>query len=107
MQGALGLGEDEIIAYEPEPTNLHGDALLCAAGHFHSLFIRNGGEVWACGRNKENQVAAEAQALVFESRRIKLPTAARQIAASGVCHRHPDWYPGRRWYPVGGDVGTR
>ncbi|XP_058082038.1 ultraviolet-B receptor UVR8 [Magnolia sinica] len=53
--GALGFGGGD--AYEPTCIpDLPPDISAIAAGHYHSLAVTHGGEVWAWGRDQEGQL---------------------------------------------------
>lgn len=59
--GALGLPSSLIglagDAYEPTPVpGLPSDVSSVGAGHYHSLAVTAGGEVWAWGRDREGQL---------------------------------------------------
>ncbi|ESQ48976.1 hypothetical protein EUTSA_v10020741mg [Eutrema salsugineum] len=50
----MGMGMD---AYEPTLiSNLPSDVSFISAGHYHSLAVTSGGEIWAWGRNEEGQL---------------------------------------------------
>ncbi|KAL1192877.1 Ultraviolet-B receptor UVR8 [Cardamine amara subsp. amara] len=60
--GALGLSSSSIPgmgmdAYEPTVVpNLPSDISFISAGHYHSLAVTSTGEIWAWGRNDEDQL---------------------------------------------------
>lgn len=56
--GALGHNQGHLSdAYEPvEVEGLPKDVVRVAAGHYHSLAVTGAGELWAWGRNVENQL---------------------------------------------------
>ncbi|KAG2272355.1 hypothetical protein Bca4012_085502 [Brassica carinata] len=58
--GALGLpgmGIMGVDAYEPtQVPDLPSDVSFISAGHYHSLAVTSGGEIWAWGRNEEGQL---------------------------------------------------
>lgn len=60
-QGSLGLPSSLVgvggDAYEPTVvTGLPPDVVGVSAGHYHSLAVTAGGELWAWGRNDEGQL---------------------------------------------------
>lgn len=58
--GALGLPGMGIMgtdSYEPtQVSDLPSDVSFISAGHYHSLAVTSGGEIWAWGRNEEGQL---------------------------------------------------
>ncbi|KAL6604495.1 hypothetical protein ACP70R_028746 [Stipagrostis hirtigluma subsp. patula] len=55
--GAVGQPAPSAAAYVPTPVpSLPPSVSAVAAGHYHSLAVAEGGEVWAWGRNDEGQL---------------------------------------------------
>jgi alpha-tubulin suppressor-like RCC1 family protein len=63
------------------------DVIAVAAGHFHTLAVTRGGELWAWGRNKERQLGLGdgAPSVVAAPTRVAVPEA---VAAVAVGARH-------------------
>ncbi|GMH08729.1 hypothetical protein Nepgr_010569 [Nepenthes gracilis] len=80
----VGIGRD---AYEP--TRIPGlppNILSVSAGHYHSLAVTSGGELWAWGRNNEGQLGrglTAARDSCIEPKRVEGLTNVRVRAAFG------------------------
>lgn len=79
-----GMGMD---AYEPTIVpNLPSDVSFVSAGHYHSLAVTSGGEIWAWGRNEEGQVGRIGRNSRSEAKRVEglENVSVRSAFASGV-----------------------
>uniref|UniRef100_A0A1J3JGW3 Ultraviolet-B receptor UVR8 n=1 Tax=Noccaea caerulescens TaxID=107243 RepID=A0A1J3JGW3_NOCCA len=85
--GALGISGMGMDAYEPTLVpNLPSDVSFVSAGHYHSLAVTSGGEIWAWGRNEEGQLGRIGRNSRSEAKRVEGlgNVNVRSAFASGV-----------------------
>ncbi len=71
---------DPLLAQVPQEIVLPEPVTQVAAGHHHTLFLTESGNVWACGRNSRGQLGLGSKAGSFAT----IPQ--RLEALTGVCN---------------------
>ncbi len=79
---------DAFLAQVPQEIVLPEPVTQVAAGHHHTLFLTESGNVWACGRNSRGQLGLGSKAGSFATipQRLEALSGLVAYAHKGVCH---------------------
>ncbi|KAK3280382.1 hypothetical protein CYMTET_11767 [Cymbomonas tetramitiformis] len=81
--GQLGLGSGNTTDIaSPVRVMVNFTVTHIAAGHFHTLFVTSGADVYGAGRNSEGQLGTGGTSVTHSSAPLKIPVSS----ASGVVH---------------------
>ncbi len=78
---------DPLLAQVPQEVVLPEPVTQVAAGHHHTLFLTESGNVWACGRNSRGQLGLGSKAGSFATipQRLEALTGMFKCIHKGVC----------------------
>ena len=79
---------DSLLAQVPQKIVLPEPVTQVAAGHHHTLFLTESGNVWACGRNSRGQLGLGSKAGSFATipQRLDALTGVFVRMHKGVCN---------------------
>ena len=79
---------DPLLAQVPQEIVLPEPVTQVAAGHHHTLFLTESGNVWACGRNSRGQLGLGSKAGSFATipQRLDALTGVFVRMHKGVCN---------------------
>ena len=79
---------EPLLAQVPQEIVLPEPVTQVAAGHHHTLFLTESGNVWACGRNSRGQLGLGSKAGSFATipQRLEALTGVFKCMHKGVCN---------------------